>query len=264
MGAAEVAQSLGLRHLPSVALNEFGTPLLNDVFASASKESAGELVCYVNSDIILLPDFFKALMRIKQRRFLGIGQRWDLDIDRDVDFSDPRWAADLRELARSRGELHPPGGSDFFLFPRSLFATLPPFAVGRPGWDNWLIYHARCRRVPVVDMTAVVTPIHQNHDYSHIAASVSGGRDYDGEEAERNRALVGGWEKAFVLHDATHLLTHHGLVPALSRNHFRRRWATLPVLHPAASPLAKLAIRMRMLLSDLLSVLTLRHTKREL
>lgn len=254
-GSAEVAQSLGIRHIPLVEVNKFGTPLLSDVFVAAARESAGDLLCYVNTDILLLPNFFEASARMKSSRFLGIGQRWDLNIDRSIDFSDRSWAAWLSQLAHTRGRIHPPGGSDFFLYPRGLFDGLPPFAVGRPGWDNWLIYHARSGGVPVVDMTRVVTVVHQNHDYAHIQASASGGLDYEGEEAEQNRALLGGLEKTFVLHDATRVLTPRGLVPAVFRPYLERRWATLPVLHPRTTPIVRLMIRTRRAFAGLISVL---------
>lgn len=257
IGSAEVAESLGVRHIPVVTVNEFGTPLLGGVFESAGKESAANLLCYLNADIVLLPDFFEAVARMKSSRFLGIGQRWDLDIDVSIDFSDPSWAAWLWQLVQSKGRIHPPGGSDFFLYPRGLFPGLPPFAVGRPGWDNWLIYHARSRGLPVVDMTPVATVIHQNHDYAHVRASASGGLDYDGEEAEQNRALMDGPERVFVLHDATRVLTPRGLVPAVFRPYLERRWATLPVLHPRSAPLAKLAIRVRKAIARVLSALSI-------
>ena len=44
---------------------------------------------------------------------------------------------------KTRGRLHPPGGSDYFIFPRNCFTKIPNFAIGRAGWDNWMFYHAR-------------------------------------------------------------------------------------------------------------------------
>jgi len=58
-------------------------------------------------------------------------------------------------------------GLDYFIFPCGLFRDIPPFAVGRPAWDNWLVYKARSLGLPVIDATKMVTAIHQNHAYSH-------------------------------------------------------------------------------------------------
>ena len=30
---------------------------------------------------------------------------------------------------------------------------MPDFAIGRAGWDNWMIYHARQQGWPVIDGT---------------------------------------------------------------------------------------------------------------
>ena len=40
-GTAEVAAELGVRHIPAVDRNEFGTPLLNSIFAQAEKDASG-------------------------------------------------------------------------------------------------------------------------------------------------------------------------------------------------------------------------------
>ena len=42
-----------------------------------------------------------------------------------------------------QGKRHPPTGSDYFIDPRRMIQEMPPFAVGRPAWDNWLIQHVR-------------------------------------------------------------------------------------------------------------------------
>ena len=80
-GTAEVAAEFGLRHVPEVARNEYGTPLVSDLFAQAQRLATCERLGYVNADIILLSDFLRAVQRIPFRRFLMIGRRWDLDLD---------------------------------------------------------------------------------------------------------------------------------------------------------------------------------------
>jgi hypothetical protein len=87
------------------------------------------------------------------------------------------------------GRLHPPAGSDFFIFPRALFKDMPDFAIGRAGWDNWMIYHARQQGWPVIDATPSLMVIHQNHDYSHLPG---GKPHYDLEESQHNMAMAGG------------------------------------------------------------------------
>ncbi len=236
-GAREAAAEAGAEFVPEVARNEFGTPLLSHVFALAAERAREPLLCYVNADIVLLPDFAAAAARVAalRRRFLMVGQRWDLNVTEPLAFEDPDWAGAARRRARTDGSLHAPAGSDYFVYPRGSMGTLPEFAVGRPGWDNWFLYRARALRLPVVDATEVTTVIHQNHDYAHVARAT--GTDWEGPEAVRNRELMGGSEHVFTLLDATHRLTAEGLARPASAAHLRRRVASWAALHPWSRPL---------------------------
>src|ERR1700681_50280 len=97
-GAAEIARELGLRHFPEVTRNEFGTPLIDDLFSKAEKNASTPLVGYVNSDIILTDDFTASLNRVRaaHEKFMMVGRRWDLDWERPLDVSQPGWAESIR------------------------------------------------------------------------------------------------------------------------------------------------------------------------
>jgi len=199
-GTAETARELGLRHLPEVARNEYGTPLLNSIFERAQAAASHRLLCYVNADIILLSDFLTAVQHIQFRRFLMVGQRWDMDLDHALDFSQPDWEARLRQQLNTFAVLHPTTGIDYFVFPRGQWGEIPPFAIGRTVWDNWLIYRARAHCAAVIDATEAVKAVHQNHDWSHVAAGKQWTKE--GPEAVRNLELAGGWDHIFTLLDA--------------------------------------------------------------
>ena len=53
-GTTEIAAELHLHYLVDIAHNEFGTPLLNDLLKRARELSSTRLLCYINSDIILV------------------------------------------------------------------------------------------------------------------------------------------------------------------------------------------------------------------
>ena len=95
------------------------------------------------------------------------------------------------------GQLHRPAGSDFFLFPRTCYSDLPDFAVGRAGWDNWMICNAREHRWRVIDATPSVMIVHQNHDYGHLPGGLP---HYTVPETDENIRLAGG-ERGDPLHD---------------------------------------------------------------
>lgn len=189
-GAAEVAARYGAKHLPEVNRNREGTPLISDLFAKARQHSDSPLLAYVNADILLLPDFIATARKVMEARrdFLLVGQRWDLDVTAPLEFS-PGWEESLRQRAREEGRLHPPAGSDYFIFPRDAFSEMPAFAIGRAGWDNWMIYWARRQRWAVIDATQDIFIIHQNHDYSHLPG---GQAHYRQPESFENVRLAGG------------------------------------------------------------------------
>jgi hypothetical protein len=241
-GVAEAASELGATHVGDPAKNEFGTPLLDWAFAQAAQRGAGERLCYVNADILLLGDFLTAVRRLPARPLLGIGQRWDCDITAPLDFdgSDRQLAA----WARSHGTLDRGSGSDYFVFPRTTDFGIPAFAVGRPGWDNWMMGRTLELGFPLIDMTPSTTVIHQNHDYGHVAGRT--GAAWEGPEADRNRQLAG-WLDRYVHSPAnvTHVLDERGLRRARTVRHLRAKAEAQLALRPEAAPLRTLVSRLR-------------------
>ncbi|NOY98842.1 MAG: hypothetical protein GXP40_06525 [Chloroflexi bacterium] len=188
--ADDAARELGVTHYPEVVRNANGTPLISSMFALARQHSDSPLLCIVNADILLMSDFVEAAKQVvaQRERFVMLGRRWDLDVTEPLDFSGD-WESLLREQARRDGNLHKPAGSDYFVFPRACYTDIPDFAIGRAGWDNWMIYKARAEKWAVIDATHDVMIVHQNHDYSHLP----GGRPhYDMPETDENVRMAGG------------------------------------------------------------------------
>ena len=235
-GTAEIATELCVRHISEVQCNEYNTPLISDIFEVAQKQARHNIVCYVNADLILMRDFMHAVAKVLRRnkRFLLVGQRWNLDITEPIDFESD-WENGLIARLTHEAQLEPPNGIDFFVFQRGTFEKILPFVVGRPCWDNWLIYRARELRINVIDATGVLSVIHQNHDYSHVPEGT--GKAWHGPEADYNQELLGSRDRLFTILDATHLLTPSGLIPALGFTHLRRRCEQLPALLPVIKPI---------------------------
>jgi hypothetical protein len=142
-----------------------------------------------------------------------VGQRWDLDVRQGLDFT-PGWGERLWTEVQSRGRLHSPAGSDYFVFPRQCFTEMPKFAIGRAGWDNWMIFHARWRGWPAVDATGTLHVIHQDHDYSHLPG---GQPHYRLPETFENIRLAGGRRAIYHLEDADHCIENGLLRPIALR-----------------------------------------------
>jgi hypothetical protein len=213
-GSAEAAKELGIRHRWDVGRNEFGTILVSSMFEKAQATARHDVLCYINCDIILHNDFCRALRQVTaaHREFLMVGRRWDADIAEPIDFSTPNWQDETRRRALATNHQRDGWWIDYFAFSRGLYGTdVPPFAIGRTRWDNWLIWKALEQNKPVIDASPVVLAIHQNHDYSHHRQGTHG--VWKGEESRTNLQLTGGWTHLRAIADATEALTHKGLKP---------------------------------------------------
>ena len=190
-GIAEACAELGVRHHPNVEKSDLGTPLLSSVFREAHRSAPESAVMgYVNADILFLEDFVATVERVRAwgDRFLLLGRRRDIDATEEFRFDDTGLAS-LESLVRRDGELRDGWWIDYFVFPRGLWVEIPPFAVGRPMWDNWMVFDALRRRIPVIDATESITAIHQRHGYAHVPrGGATTGTDPRATGTRRSRA----------------------------------------------------------------------------
>jgi hypothetical protein len=238
-GMESAAAELGVTQLCDVERNEHGTPLVSSIFARAAAYDQSPFLAYVNTDILLFGDLPEATRVAAQlgSPFLMVGQRWDLDVAETLDLS-AGWQERLRKRALETGRLHPPGGSDYFVFPRAGYEDVPPFAIGRAGWDNWMIYHARRQGWAVIDATSSVLIVHQNHDYGHLPGGLP---HYRHPDSLRNVELAGGRRMIFTLNDATHQLVGGRILPRrLGWADLVRRVETFPSVTLGSPTLAQL------------------------
>ena len=229
-GMPEIAREFGLIHRPDVLVNELGTPLISSIFDIGRAENDSPFLAYVNTDIILFPDFLEALKKVATQlsKFLLVGQRYDLDITEELAF-EPGWQAELLKKAQTEGKRHARAGSDYFVFPRACFQDIPDFRVGRAGWDNWMIYKARREKWAAVDCSADIDIIHQNHDYSHLPG---GQTHYRQPETGVNIRLAGGRRTIFDLDDCVKRLENGKLLPMPhSRARLKREFIHWPLLN---------------------------------
>jgi hypothetical protein len=175
-GAAETCRDLAIRHEPDILRNKNGTKYLNYIFDRASELSRHKILCYANCDIMLTSDFQRAMEVTTKTHseFLMIGRRWDTKILENWDFGKTDWEQQLRSLALLKGQQNGPSWVDYFCFSRDLYyQKMPPFLIGRNGWDPWLIWFAHQRKVPLIDASSVVVAVHQHHDYVYLRQGVA-------------------------------------------------------------------------------------------
>jgi len=190
-GVAEAAKEFGCRHVPDIARNTYGTPLLNDIFRKGAEAARAAHLCYINADILLPPSFLEAVRAASGRwkSFLLAGRRWDANITEELDFSGD-WPSRMETIRLQRGVLFTPGAIDYFVFPKGQYADMPAFAIGRYAWDNWILRRSVAEGFSIIDATEFVPAVHQNHDYAHIAAAVETDARVESPECRENIALL--------------------------------------------------------------------------
>jgi len=241
-GTAEAAEDLGVRHLPQVERNEYGTPLLNSAFNLAQGAASHHLMCHINADIILMNDFMEAVQRVQEssNRFLMTAQRWELEINDHLEFCSG-WEDELLQEVFKKGQLSHATGIDFWVYSEGLVDGMPPFAVGRIATESWLLYKARLMHADLIDSTPALVSIHQNHDYAHHPGGLVG--IGTGVESQRNRQLVGGKSYFFTIRDRTHILTAKDMKRSRDVWTTWRALRTSLVLYPTMPLPLKLASR---------------------
>ena len=209
-GARDVVAEFGLEHVPAVETNELGTPYLSALIGSGERRARNNLICYVNGDIILTEGLERALQYTPALppTFLMVSARINLDVDVPILF-DGDWRQQLRNRCETDGTTGDHTSIDFFLFSKGLYRDIPPLAIGRAWFDQWMIKAAAARGA-VVDATPLRPIVHQNHGYAHVG----GGRAtvYQGLEADRNLAIYGGLPHSHTLLSCTHELGRDGKV----------------------------------------------------
>jgi len=210
-GIPATAQEFGVKNVLTVERDDNGIPLVNAVMEIGHKHSTTPILCYANADMILMSDAVEAARQAaaQVKEFLVVGQRWNLDLTEPFDFVGD-WESRLRSEVIRHGKFYSPWGIDYFIFPRHLFTQVPNFTIGRPAWDNWMVYQARTSFGMAIDASRDVVVVHQNHDYSHLPGNQP---PYGSEVAKSNLAKAGGRTHVFNILD-----TNRELV----RGHIRR------------------------------------------
>jgi len=206
-GVREVCSEFGLKHIENIKLNAYGTPLLSSILSSAKKACDGEFLCLVNCDILLFDDFIETFEAVKQkfegRDFFLSGRRWLSSSVTPLDFGEKEQNDLIKERLLAESKLDTPWAIDYFLFPKECMEDVPPFALGRCGWDNWLLYQAKRKGLRLVDATGGITAIHQRHDYSHSPFITKGRFTFIyGPEVFENLKLCVKGSRHFTLLDA--------------------------------------------------------------
>ena len=146
------------------------SPVLRDLLSEALKKVTTQYVGLINSDIVIPGGFYvtfwETMMKNGDDSFIAVSRK-DTEL-----FSEIKTRSSLRKFfAQKTTAYDAVSSSDLFLGPKRNFQELaismPPFILGRYGWDNWIHCYAasnfRC-----FNGTEVFNIRHCMHDHSHI------------------------------------------------------------------------------------------------
>jgi len=203
-GVGETSLEFNLKHIDKVEKSELGTPLLSSAFEKAKKLASNKTLMYLNADIIIVEGLSDTLMTVSEMdNYIIVGRRYDITLTNEINFNDTNSKELLRDLV-SKGKLHGYSGIDYLIFPRDIPIEMPPFVVGRPGWDNWFLWKAKMNKIPIIDATEILIVLHQNHDYSHSKYGLK--TMVTGPESETNLKLIGGRGNMLTIREADFLI----------------------------------------------------------
>lgn len=187
-GTQDISRRLSIRHIENVERNASGLPSVRHLFECAERAATTSHLAYLNSDIILAPEFVSSFETIKawaaNNPVFMTSRRKNIPLNVPVDFSRKSWAQQIAKLSSKHGSWDYPYAIDLFLFSRGLFGEIPDFSIGRPMWDNWMLWQAKTVGALMVDATAAFGMYHPIHGYGGNWQS-----NIHGDDAVKNRAM---------------------------------------------------------------------------
>lgn len=181
--------------------NEHGVPILGDMYTKMFHTCPdAQTYTYVNGDIMGTSDFVETLEAVQPiGDFLMVGKRTNVPWSENHDAKHTNFNFDSHFR---RGALFRSDAQDYFTVTKNAidWKTIPPFVVGRPGYDNWLVDHIyHNSKVALIDATKTISVIHQTDAEGNVA---QGGKMVkSSSDREYNRLIgKGQWDHGRTTH----------------------------------------------------------------
>jgi len=221
-GSKEAAEEIKAEYIPNIQCSSKGTPILSDLFIKAEKIAKFPILTFINADIILPNNFLSSIQIASSafNKFLMVGHRWDMDVEYGINFNDSKDTKNFWKRVSIDRQKHACTGIDYFVYRKNQWKKIPHFIIGRPGYDNWLIWKARRTLVPIIDVTEDVQVVHQNHPVNQFYQL----------EGEKNKKLHNG--KTLNILDATYQLVNGKILIKKDKDYKIRNLHRLPIIFP--------------------------------
>ena len=148
-------------------------PLVSDMFEQTLAIDDPGPFLFINGDIVITYTMREAAQLLTQiSGWIATGQRREVPAGDCANVMDESWEEEMLVKHPDPPRLST-CGADWFLFDREGMrgSWIPPFAIARTSYDNWLIYDALERNRWVIDCSEGVIVYHQTHPEQEIRRS---------------------------------------------------------------------------------------------
>lgn len=149
---------------------EFKLPYVNRLLQEGRDHSRAPHILYMNMDIVFLENITDILLNVRHHvqkpHLLLHSYAVRFRPGRSYDWAHERLLL-LHDLQADNITYEYPGwGCELFVVDRGnpLFRRMPPFLIGRRGWDNWVMQFGNTNpNIMSIDITALLTVVHFDH-----------------------------------------------------------------------------------------------------
>jgi len=166
-GDPEIIKAEGCKWLTGFPTSPENRPLFNSFVRIGEELGEFDLMMYVTDHLILTQDFIPAVRRAFERfdQAVVTGRRWDVKIDKPIPFEHPDWRNIIRQHTLKEGGCGSTGTKDYIIWKKPFPVKIPPFILGFPWYDTWMVVAAQRAGIPVVNASKAIFAIHADHTF---------------------------------------------------------------------------------------------------
>jgi hypothetical protein len=143
-------------------------PLVNSALKYTADLFPDSCICFINSDILVMANLMPLISYVNNTKFkeLFVLTAYRKEANISSFLTDGDLDALRTDSSLKKGRHH---AMDIFILPASLIENLnmPAYRVGRIGWDSWIAGKTRKLGLALIDISAVVRIVHQDHPQNH-------------------------------------------------------------------------------------------------
>ena len=161
-------------------------PILKIMFEVAMEISSSTFYAYANGDILFTDTLIHTLLSLansdimkddREQPILIVGRRTNVY---NVTKKEAETWFDIQNVTKTRGKLFKADAEDYFITTRDYpWYSLPDVVIGRPAYDNWLVWNAGRLKHLRIDATNTLLALHQTTNKGNDEGHKHGDTQYN-------------------------------------------------------------------------------------